>query len=233
METKKCIKCNNEKLLELFSLNNKSLDGFNSICKECKRNYDIEYRKNNKLIIKEKQKKHYSENHEVIDIKNRKYFIDNLDKVKDYQKSYRIENSDNIKTYQKNYRIENKTKIGEYHTNRKKSDMVYRLTCNYRSMISDSFRRNGYSKSSKTYQILDCSFEDFKLHLEVKFEPWMNWDNYGKYNGEYGYGWDIDHIIPLSSAKTEEELIKLNHYSNLQPLCSKINRDIKINRKKY
>ncbi len=55
----------------------------------------------------------------------------------------------------------------------------------------------------------------------------MNWDNYGFYNTTYNYGWDIDHIIPLSSAKSEEDVIKLCHYTNLQPLCSKINREIK------
>lgn len=58
----------------------------------------------------------------------------------------------------------------------------------------------------------------------------MNWDNYGKYNGELNHGWDIDHIIPISNAKTEEEVYILNHYSNLEPLCSKINRDIKIDK---
>jgi hypothetical protein len=58
----------------------------------------------------------------------------------------------------------------------------------------------------------------------------MTWDNYGLYNGELNYGWDIDHIIPLSSGKTEDDLINLNHYTNLQPLCSKINRDIKKNK---
>jgi len=57
----------------------------------------------------------------------------------------------------------------------------------------------------------------------------MTWENKGLYNGELSYGWDIDHIIPLSSASTEEELIKLNHYTNLQPLCSYINRYIKMN----
>ena len=51
--------------------------------------------------------------------------------------------------------------------------------------------------------------------------------NYGMYNGELNYGWDIDHIIPTSSAKDEDSIIKLNHFKNLQPLCSKINRDIK------
>lgn len=84
-------------------------------------------------------------------------------------------------------------------------------------------------KNNKTEIILGCSFEEFKLYLESKFEDWMNWENRGLYNGEFNYGWDIDHIIPLSIAKSEEELIKLNHYTNLQPLCSKINRDIKSN----
>jgi hypothetical protein len=55
----------------------------------------------------------------------------------------------------------------------------------------------------------------------------MNWDNYGLYNGELNYGWDIDHLIPLASDKTENGITELNHYTNLQPLCSKVNRDIK------
>ena len=72
-----------------------------------------------------------------------------------------------------------------------------------------------------------------KLYLESKFEPWMNWENRGLYNGEFNHGWDIDHIIPISSAETEEDLIKLNHYTNLQPLCSKVNRNIKKNKIEY
>lgn len=74
---------------------------------------------------------------------------------------------------------------------------------------------------------MGCSFEEFKSYLESKFEDWMTFENYGLYNGELNYGWDIDHIIPISIAKTEDEVLKLNHYTNLQPLCSKINRDIK------
>lgn len=61
----------------------------------------------------------------------------------------------------------------------------------------------------------------------------MDWDNKGFYDGELNHGWDIDHIIPLDSAKNEEEIIKLNHYNNLQPLCSKINRDLKKNNVNY
>ena len=94
-------------------------------------------------------------------------------------------------------------------------------------MITSQLRKRGFSKKSKTYQILGCSYQEFKNHLESQFQPWMNWDNYGKYNGELKFGWDLDHIIPLSTAVTEEDVIRLNHYTNFQPLCSKINRDIK------
>ncbi len=53
---------------------------------------------------------------------------------------------------------------------------------------------------------------EFIKHIESRFWPGMNWQNHAY------YGWHIDHRIPLSSAKTVEEVAKLCHYSNLQPL---------------
>ena len=44
----------------------------------------------------------------------------------------------------------------------------------------------------------------------------MTWNNYGE--------WELDHIIPISSATTEEEVYKLNHYTNFQPLWMSENR---------
>lgn len=117
-----------------------------------------------------------------------------------------------------------------YKTSKKNINYRTRVYTNLRNLIGQSIRKRGFTKKSKTQEILGCSFEDFKSYIESKFEPWMNWNNRGKYNGELNYGWDIDHIIPLSSAKTEEEIIKLNHYTNLQPLCSYFNRVIKRNK---
>ena len=94
-------------------------------------------------------------------------------------------------------------------------------------LIRTSISRNGFKKESRTFEILGCSFEEFKIYLESKFESWMDWNNKGKYNGQPNYVWDIDHIVPISTATTEVDVIKLNHYTNLQPLCSKVNRDIK------
>ena len=83
-------------------------------------------------------------------------------------------------------------------------------------MISNSFKRCDTIKSTKTIEILGCSFEEFKIHLESKFDDKMNWDNQGSY-------WHMDHVIPISSAQTEEEVYRLNHYTNFQPLYWKDN----------
>jgi hypothetical protein len=110
---------------------------------------------------------------------------------------------------------------------RLKTDYMFKLTCNIRTLVRSAFSRKFTKKSKKTIEILGCDFNQLKIHIESKFEPWMTWENYGRYNGQLDYGWDIDHIIPLCIANDEEELIVLNHYTNLQPLCSYKNRYIK------
>jgi hypothetical protein len=65
-------------------------------------------------------------------------------------------------------------------------------------------------KKSNTSVILGCEWETLKLHVESLFKLGMSWDNYGE--------WQIDHIVPCFTANNEDELIRLNHYTNLQPL---------------
>jgi len=111
-----------------------------------------------------------------------------------------------------------------------KADSFYRLKEGLKTSIRASFQKIGYTKKSRTQEILGCSYEEFRDYIECKFEEWMNWNNRGNWNGipsELNTAWDIDHIIPLSTAETEDDVIKLNHYTNLQPLCSYVNRWIK------
>jgi len=149
----------------------------------------------------------------------------------EYIKEYYIKNKEKIKEYGKEYFKNNKEtkqrKNNENYKKRRDSDPIFRLSTNIRRNIRGLITKNGHTKKSKTIEILGCSFEEFKEYLESKFESWMTWDNYGLYNGELNYGWDIDHIIPSCNGITEEKLLKLNHFSNLQPLCSYINRVVK------
>jgi len=149
------------------------------------------------------------------------------DCCRDKSKNWRLENKELVKSTSRRSYLKHKEDRREprriYASNRRKSDVIFAL----RSRISSSMKNSIRDKSKKSIDILGCSFEELKVYLESKFEPWMNWENRGLYNGELNYGWDIDHIVPSSSAKSEEELMRLNHYTNLQPLCSKVNRDIK------
>ena len=190
-----------------------------------------QYRINNPEKSKLWAKKSLSNNKARVYERNKRYFEDNKEKIKKYQKEYRKENSEKIKETNNQYYADNSEHIkrinNQYKFNRKKIDPVFKLSHNIRTLIYQSISRNGFNKSSKTADILGCTFDEFRLAIESKFESWMSWENYGLYNKEINFGWDIDHIIPIASAKTEEEIIKLNHYTNLQPLCSYINRHIK------
>ncbi len=92
------------------------------------------------------------------------------------------------------------------------SDVSFRLASTLRARITGAMRY-GY-KTGSAIADLGCSIEDLKKHLESKFQPNMNWDNYGR------YGWHIDHIRPLTAfnLSDSEQLKKACHYTNLQPM---------------
>lgn len=222
MIIKKCTKCNIEKDLISFSICKKGKYGRDSRCKECisiinsnNKSYKIKYANINKIKIQEYKKNYYHENKEYI-----KKYID----------IYRQDNKDDIVEYHRKYYNNNKLIICEKLKIRRENEPLYKLSNNMRAMIYNIFNERGYTKLSKTSEILGCSFDELKIYLESKFDNWMTWENHGKFNSELNYGWDIDHITPLSSALTKDEIIKLNHYTNLQPLCSYINRYIKRDR---
>jgi hypothetical protein len=196
--------------------------------KEERNEYMRNYRKNNKDRVKEIQKKSYNKNINVIKNKN----ITKSNEIKEYSKKYRETNKEKLKKDKKLWYLNNKDKVKEqvkkYQKLRKSNDPIFKLKANIRTMLSNILAKRGFTKKSNTFDIVGCSYGEFILYIESKFENWMDWDNYGIYNGNERYGWDIDHIIPMSSAKTEDDVIRLNHFTNLQPLCSKINRDIKI-----
>lgn len=234
METKICTKCLNKiSILNFYTKYNKPT----SQCKDCLKaktkkyrlenkekyqKYFIEYQDKNKEDIKVYKNINYLNNKEKIKERSRLYYENNKEE-QNRKNSERQKNNRDI--VNKNNRIRNK--------DRRDNDPLFRLVNNIRTSILNSIKSKGYKKSSKTAEILDCSYNEFIIYLESKFESWMTWDNYGKYNGEFYYGWDIDHIIPISSAKSEDVILKLNHFTNLQPLCSKINRDIKKDKIEY
>lgn len=211
-----------------------NIESINLIKKEWyKNNPDKKKEYNKKWNEKNKGYKRNEANKDKDKLSKQKWRKNNPDYHKEYNKKYQEENKEKLNEKNKKYYENNKEKLNEKDRNRRKNDPVYKLSCNIRSMLYNIFIKQGSIKETKSQYIIGISFKELRQHIEKQFQPWMSWDNWGLYNGEFEYGWDIDHIEPLfpeGVKRTEEDIIRLNHYTNLQPLCSKINRDIKKNR---
>lgn len=151
----------------------------------------------------------------------------NVCKVKN--RSFRREREREMgKLYYKNNRPRQREYARKLSKHKRASDPFYKLKVSIRGRIKAGFTSmivKGAFKSKKTEEILGCTFEEFKHHIESQFLNWMNWDNHGDCEENiYNCSWDLDHIIPITYAKTQEDLILLNHWSNFQPLCSRVNR---------
>lgn len=143
----------------------------------------------------------------------------------EYNKTHKRQIKETVKKWESV--PENKEKINkskrERYKARMQNDILFRVKENIRQAIKRAFKEKNHKKSSKTTNILGCTFDELKVYLENKFESWMSWDNYGSYRLNGPRTWQVDHIFSLCTAKTKEDIIKLNHYTNLRPLCSKIN----------
>ena len=116
----------------------------------------------------------------------------------------------------KEFRIKNpnsKSLERKKHYQKYKNNPIFMLSKRLRQRIYHII--NGNNKSKSTLEVLGCSYEEFKLHIESQFTEGMSWDRLNEIH--------IDHIIPISSATTIEDVYKLNHYTNLQPLWAKDN----------
>ena len=234
MDTKVCTKCGIEKPITEFRMktdNRQHKKYVYSQCKECEKistkKYKLKYYENNKEMVKEKSrqqrlnnheeyieymKKYYQYNKEELTKKNKEYVELHKEKTRIYQKEYSDAHKEIKKEYDKQYFISNKDRIIKRMYDKYLNDDIYRFKQQIRTVIRSSFTRKGYSKKSHTYEIIGIDFDKFKAHLLKTYKDiyGMEWDGIEKVH--------IDHIIPLATAKTEEDVIKLCHYTNLQLL---------------
>lgn len=139
----------------------------------------------------------------------------NLERKKEWGKKWREENPDKYLEYLE-HRRNSRDYSAEYQ--RMMNDPLLRCKDSIRKLLLSSLKVRGIKKSKiikSTEDLLCCDYLFFKSHMEEQFEEGMDWLNHGE--------WHIDHKVPLNEGKTVDEIIKLNHYSNLQPLWSSDN----------
>ena len=167
------------------------------------------YQKNSEYY-KAKAKEYYAENQEKMLDVNRQYRKENAEQLKQNQNEYRAANRDKSRAWNKKYRDANKIKINDKLRERRRNDPFRRL----RDAIRGSIRAYLGSKKTRrgsTFEIVGCTPDFLRGHLERQFKDGMTWENYGSH-------WHVDHRIPLASGNSADEIKGLSHWTNLQPL---------------
>jgi hypothetical protein len=227
MITKKCCRCDIEKDFSEFNNSKRNKDGKSGVCKICENIRGKQYRtENSEKETKRRKIRYYkdveknNEKSKLWNKNNSKKLFElrklNIEKKREYDKRYRIINKEKRNEYKKMYSEKNREKINQYYTDRKKTDPLFKLSHLVRGRIYTFLKLRNIKKSIKTFDIVGCSPEFLREHLEKQFTKEMSWNLIGRHI-------HIDHIIPLSSATTEEEIYNLCHYTNLQPLWAKDN----------
>lgn len=104
-----------------------------------------------------------------------------------------------------------------YSISLRRDDPLYKVKCYLRTQLCKTLKAKSFKKTSHFFTYIGCTLEELKIHIEKQFTIGMTWNNHCE------KGWHVDHIKALGNATTVEELIKLCHYTNLQPLWWDIN----------
>ena len=209
METKVCAKCKEEKELSEFNKSRRHKTGHKSRCRLCSHQHNKKWYSENKHIERARKQ----ERAKIPEVR---------EKSRIRAKAYRDKNQEKIRIYHQEYYLANRDRLVkqaiDYRTDRYHKDPMLNLCTRIRSLIGSAIRDNGYSKKTKTFEIIGLQKEEFLRHLYSTFEK--------TYSRPYDPETDvvhIDHIIPLCTASAEEDIIKLNHYTNLQLLLAEDN----------
>ena len=186
------------------------------------REYRIKNAEKNKAYQKEYREAHKEAHKEENKAYQKEYREAHKEENKAYQKEYREVHKEENKAYQKQYYEEHKEERkayrkmhgAEYARERKRIDPAFKLAENMRVRVNSALRCQNTSKNQRTMELVGCTPEFLRSHLESLFTEGMTWDNYGV------KGWHVDHILPCASfdLTKEEDQKKCFHYTNLQPL---------------
>ena len=180
-----------------------------------------EYWKEYYLKNVEQKKEYYLKNRE----QKKEYYLKNKEQRIEYQREYDSKNKEQKKEYYlKNVehitkricKHNSKPEIQEMRRNREKNkyktDINYRILKLCRSRVLHAIKN--FNKSASTMELIGCTPDELRQHLESQFKPGMNWENQGR------GGWDIEHIKACFHFNMEDpqQQRACFNWSNLQPM---------------
>ena len=153
---------------------------------------------------KEYEKEYRLKNKERIRGVKKEYYLKNIE----HYKEYRLK----TKEYQKEWSLKNREYLRDYERNKYRTNINFKLRRICRTRIRQALK--GISKSASTMELIGCTPNELRRHIESLFEPWMTWENQGL------GGWDIEHKKAMSNFNLidPEQQRACCNWSNLQPM---------------
>jgi hypothetical protein len=228
-----------------FGWENKNKKLYCRKCKNCFKNYNLDYSKNNKKQLSIKNSIYYSNNCEKILTQKKEYYQKNKTYLKIINNIYYQKNKKRISKQHNEYNSKPKNKIKKnerakiWQKNKNKIDVSFKLMRNISRLVNFMLNSQGSSKMGKSCKnYLPFTKKQLEEHIEKQFlEPgneWMTWNNQGVYNfstwddnDKSTWVWNLDHIIPQSRLKYDSmehpNFKKCWELSNLRPYSGKDN----------
>lgn len=175
-----------------------------------------------KLSQSERSARYWAKHRDRLRAEKRVRYAANREKERAYHRNYekmRRQDPAYVEAYNARLRRNHKRKRAELSAKEKEryhTDPIFRIKKLLRSRIRKALRFGKGAKSARTLDLLGCSVDYLRQHLESKFLEGMTWENYGKGAGK----WSMDHIKPCAAFDlTDSEQQKVCfHFSNMQPL---------------
>lgn len=231
---KTCTKCGECKPATTDFFHKSSRDGLAPACKACAleqkrlaylQNADVfkarvsQYRAKDPEKHRASCRQWHAANKDKVKAADAIYYRNNKAKVSASNRAYHAMNAEALRSsamerYRKNKQAAFERNIRNT-KKRKLVDPAFALSVLIRSSINNHMRKGGWTKKSRTQQILGCTWDEFKSHIERQFLRGMSWEN--------RHLWHLDHIVPMAKAKSAEDVVALNHFTNLRPMWAKDN----------
>lgn len=129
-------------------------------------------------------------------------------------RQWKAENPEKVREAAQRWYGENPGYYNEYKKVRRSQDPAFALACATRTRINSALCAavGSPGKAGPALELLGCSADEFRLHLEGLWEPGMSWDNWGD--------WHVDHVVPVAAhdLTTDEGQRAAFHFTNCQPL---------------
>lgn len=198
---KYCQCCGKELLLDNFKKHRYTKDGFDTTCRPCAN-------KKNKEAISRRRDSHLAN--------RREYYQKNLERERkrandwhkaNYEKCYKSyakwvqNNKEYVRSWSREYFRKLKIESPEYNISK-------RIRCRVHAL------GKGLVKSKATLDLIGCTLEEFRSHIESQFVEGMNWDNFCTSEVH------MDHWKPVYEFDmlNERDVLICFNYRNYRPL---------------